>query len=140
LLDDNAEKTKGWYSSPESEQYVRSLYLVQKRTVKIPFLEAFDLPENAVSCPRRNISTVAPQALALLNGPFAWKLSGEFAARVRKSAGADAAKQVETAFQFCFQRSPTSREKASCTEFMRKQSLQQLCRALLNSNEFAYVD
>src|SRR6185369_1302601 len=61
FLDDNAEKTKGWYPSPAAERDVRSIYLVQKRTLRVPFLETFDLPENSVSCPRRGESTVAPQ-------------------------------------------------------------------------------
>ena len=57
FLDDNAEKTKGWYPSPKNEQNVRSIYLVQKRTVRVPFMETFDLPENSASCARRNEST-----------------------------------------------------------------------------------
>ncbi|HEV7405030.1 MAG TPA: PSD1 and planctomycete cytochrome C domain-containing protein, partial [Chthoniobacteraceae bacterium] len=71
FLDDNAEKTKGWYPSPAEKAPVRSVFLVQKRTVRVPLLETFDLPENANSCARRGVSTVAPQALTLLNSPFA---------------------------------------------------------------------
>ena len=44
FLDDNAEKTKGWYPSSPAEQKCRTIFLVQKRTVRVPLLEAFDLP------------------------------------------------------------------------------------------------
>jgi len=60
---ENDEKTKNWYPSPEDKLHVRSIYLVQKRTVLVPFMETFDLPDNFSSCPMRNVSTVAPQAL-----------------------------------------------------------------------------
>src|SRR6185295_3415383 len=71
ILDDNAEKTKGWYPSPLEKLGVRSIYLVQKRTVRVPLMETFDQPDNALSCACRTVSTVAPQALTLLNSPFA---------------------------------------------------------------------
>jgi hypothetical protein len=82
FLDDNAERTKGWYPSAPAERNVRSIYLVQKRTVRVPFMEAFDLPENSTSCARRGESTVAPQALTLMNGPLATDASRAFAGRV----------------------------------------------------------
>lgn len=87
FLDDNETKTKGWYPSPAEQQNVRSIYLVQKRTVRVTFMETFDLPENSVSCPRRNVSTVAPQALTLLNNSLTIDCSRAFAARVEKEAG-----------------------------------------------------
>ena len=46
FLDDNETKTKGWYPSPREQQTVRSLFLVQKRTVRVPFMETFDLPDD----------------------------------------------------------------------------------------------
>ena len=52
FLDDNATRTKGWYPSPRERQSVRSVFLVQKRTVRVPFMETFDLPENSTSCAR----------------------------------------------------------------------------------------
>jgi hypothetical protein len=70
VLDDNETKTKGWYPSPDRDQSVRTIYLVQKRTLRIPWLETFDLPENTVSCPKRDVSIVAPQALSLMNSEW----------------------------------------------------------------------
>jgi hypothetical protein len=139
-LDDNAEKTKGWYPSPPEKTDVRSVFLIQKRTVRVPMMEAFDLPENAVSCARRNVSTVAPQALTLLNNPFAAEMAHAFAARVQHEAGDAPAAQVERAFALALQRAPDASEHAACVRFCTERSLPELCRALLNLNEFIYVD
>ena len=54
----------------ESEQYRRSVYLFAKRNLRLPFLEVFDRPDLQTSCPRREASTHAPQALEMLNGSF----------------------------------------------------------------------
>ncbi len=140
FLDDNETKTKGWYPSPKAEQNVRSVFLVQKRTVRVPFMETFDLPENSTSCARRTESTVAPQALSLLNSPLAIEAANGLAARVRREAGEDAGRQLERAFQLALQRSPAKDEREACLCLLEKRSLPELCRALLNLNEFAYVD
>ena len=140
FLDDNAEKTKGWYPSPREQTEVRSIYLVQKRTVRVPLLEVFDLPENAVSCAKRNISTVAPQALTLLNSPFALEMAAAFAERVEAAAGCDPSAQIDCAFRFALQRLPDPEERAACLRLRERRSLTELCRALMNLNEFVYID
>ena len=140
FLDDNEMKTKGWYPSPKPEQNVRSIYLVQKRTVRVPFLETFDQPENSASCARRNSSTVAPQALSLLNSPLAVEAAQAFAARVVSEAPGSVESQVRRAFVLAFQRPPARAELAACLRLLRERSLAEVCRALLNLNEFAYVD
>jgi len=140
FLDDNETKTKGWYPSPKAEQNVRSIYLVQKRTVRVPFMETFDLPENSASCARRNESTVAPQALSLLNSPLAVEASRSFGQRVVAEAGDNPQRQIERAFQIAFQRSPARTELDACLRIVQQRSLTEVCRALLNLNEFIYVD
>ncbi|MDX1950785.1 MAG: DUF1553 domain-containing protein [Verrucomicrobiota bacterium] len=140
FLDDNAEKTKGWYPSPPGERNVRSIYLVQKRTVRVPLLETFDLPDNSTSCARRNESVVAPQALSLLNSPFAVETATAFAARVEREAGSLPKNQVQRVFEIAFQRSPKIQELETCTQFLQQRSLAELCRSVLNLNEFVYID
>jgi mono/diheme cytochrome c family protein len=140
FLDDNETKTKGWYPSPKTNQNVRSVFLIQKRTVRVPFMETFDLPENSVSCARRNESIVAPQALSLLNSSLTVESSRALASRVQREAGNDLAKQVEHAFALTLQRAPDKDETHTCMELVRQRSLTELCRALLNVNEFIYVD
>ena len=140
ILDDNAEKTKGWYPSPPEKLGVRSIYLVQKRGLHVPWMDTFDLPDNALSCPRRTVSTVAPQALTLLNSAFASDMSAAFAARLQREAGDDPAAQTDSAFALALQRPPDATERATCLRFHTQRSLPELCRALLNLNEFAYID
>ena len=140
FLDDNETKTKGWYPSPTADQHARSLFLVQKRTVRVPFMETFDLPENSVSCARRTESTVAPQALSLLNSPLAVEAARAFAARVAKEAGVDPHAQITRAFALALQREPLKSERALCERLLQQRSLPELCRALLNLNEFVYLD
>jgi hypothetical protein len=140
FLDDNAEKTKGWYPSPAEKASVRSIFLVQKRTVRVPLLETFDLPENANSCARRNVSTVAPQALTLLNSPFAIDATRGLAERVKREAGDDPAAQIDRAFALLLQRAPEPDEREACLRFRKDHSLEELSRAFLNLNEFVYID
>jgi hypothetical protein len=140
FLDDNAEKTKGWYPSPKLEQYCRSLFLVQKRNTRVPLLESFDLPDNSTPCARREVSTVAPQALTLLNSPLAVEAAGALAKRVESDAGKEPANQVLRAFELALQRRPDDFEATTCSQLLKEHSLAELCRALLNLNEFAYVD
>jgi len=135
FLDDNPQKTKGWYPSPQHEQTCRSIFLVQKRTVRVPFLETFDLPENQTSCARRNTSTVAPQALTLLNSPIATQ-----AARAAAASAEAQPMPVQAAFRAVLSRNPTPDESAACAKLLQEHSLSELCRVLLNLNEFAYVD
>ena len=140
FLDDNETRTKGWYPSPAADQPVRSLFLVQKRTVRVPFMETFDLPENSTSCARRTSSTVAPQALSLMNSPLAIEAATAFAERVRREAGEPTEAQIRQAFRFALLRSATPQEVRRSTELIRQHGLTAFCRALLNLNEFAYVD
>ena len=60
----------------------RSVYVFQKRSVVLPLLEVFDCPDSTVSSPSRSASTIAPQALALLNNSFVLQQSRRFARRV----------------------------------------------------------
>ncbi len=140
FLDDNETKTKGWYPSPTADQHARSVFLVQKRTVRVPFMETFDLPENSVSCARRTESTVAPQALSLLNSPLAVEAARAFAARITKDVGGDPQAQISRAFALALQREPLKSERELCERLLEQRSLPELCRALLNLNEFVYVD
>lgn len=106
----------------------------------MPLLESFDLPDNSISCTKRESSTVAPQALMLLNGTLATRAAQALAGRVRREAGDEPANQVRRAFELALQRGPADAKEAACLRFLKTRSLAELCRALLNLNEFAYID
>lgn len=66
--------------------------------------------------------------------------SGYFASRVKLDAGTDSAAQVIRAFQLAFGRDASSTEVDAATLLVEKRDLTELCRMLLNANEFVYVD
>jgi hypothetical protein len=136
-------RRQGWFTSPEDACDVRTLYLIQKRSVPLPFLQAFDLPDTTASCARRDVTTVAPQALNLLNSDFALRVATQFAERVEREAGADRVAQIDHAVWLALGRGPTAEEQRKAAAFLAAQgegSLPNLCRALLNLNEFVYID
>jgi hypothetical protein len=103
-------------------------------------LEAFDQPDLLNSCGQRPVSTFAPQALILMNGPIARQLSQAFADRLRGECGTDQGRIVERAFNLSFGRLPRDNERAAALAFLAKpDSLPDFCLALLNLNEFVYV-
>ncbi len=140
LLVENDEKTRGWYPSPPETLNVRSIYLVAKRSLRLPMLETFDQPESNQSCARRIVSTVAPQALVLLNDDFTVQVSQAFADRLTREAAATQESLIRRAYELALQREPDAEELASCQEFMGTHTLPELCRTILNLNEFSYVD
>ena len=136
-------RRQGWYADKEEDCDVRSLYLIQKRCVPLPFLQVFDLPDTSFSCARRDVTTVAPQALNLLNSNFSLRTAKALAARVTTEAGEDAGKQIERAVWLTLGRAPTANERQQAATFLAKHgnaALPEFCRALLNVNEFVYVD
>jgi Protein of unknown function (DUF1553) len=83
---------------------------------------------------------VAPQALSLLNSPLAVEAARAFAARVTKEAGGDPHAQISRAFALALQREPLKSERELCERLIQRRKLPELCRALLNLNEFLYLD
>ncbi|MFN0106070.1 MAG: PSD1 and planctomycete cytochrome C domain-containing protein [Bryobacteraceae bacterium] len=112
----------------------RSVYLYVKRSFKMPMLETFDVPDPTMSCARRESSTVAPQALAMMNGDFTRTYAAKMAQRF---AGPD---QIEKAWRHSLGRPPTAEEKARADQFLQRNNLPDLCLLILNMNEFLYVD
>ena len=130
-----------WPANPDpAEHNRRSIYLQAKRSLTVPMLQIFDAPDTARSCSRRETSTVAPQALAMMNSRFAVQKAGSFAARVRKEAGEDPVLQVKTGWIAALGRPPAPDELDTAVDFLNRNSLSLLCLMLFNTNEFVYVD
>jgi hypothetical protein len=117
----------------------RSIYLIAKRNLRLPFQEVFDAPALATSCPRREASTHAPQALELLNGRLANDLAAAFAERLRREADGVPSQAVHRAYRLAMGRPPTPREEALALEFLRDGALREFTLALFNLNGFLYV-
>jgi len=130
-----------WPANPDpAEHNRRSVYLQMKRSLTLPLLQIFDAPDTAMSCPRREHSTVAPQALALMNGESTVAQADQFAARITKLAGNDPATQVETGWKLAFGRTPTATERQTALDFLQRNGLPRLCHLIFNMSEFIYVD
>jgi hypothetical protein len=139
---------KQWIVSSDPTEFTRrSVYLYQKRTFRIPMMEVFDAPEPMLTCPRRESSTTAPQSLTLLNGAFAMQQAKYLASLAGKEA--DDAKAIASIFARVLLREPDAAEKSRVEAFLAKQkqltgsrkgALTEAARAILNLNEFLYVD
>ena len=162
LKNDDGGRRQGWYTDPVEETDVRSVFLIRKRCLPIPFLQAFDLPETTVSCARRDTTVVAPQALTLLNSPAAIRYSQAFARRVAAATGpldfdsADSSSRVvHTVFRLALSRVADAEELALARDLLKRHAQQHraagaddaelralgdLCRAVCNLNEFLYID
>ncbi|MFM8271775.1 MAG: DUF1553 domain-containing protein, partial [Gemmata sp.] len=124
----------------DASQYTRrSVYLFQRRNLKLAFLEAFDLPDSNLSCPKREHSTTATQALALLNADETVTAATALADRVRRGAKTDE-ERVTLAYRLALGRAPTAKEAERAKAFLTASPLSELCRALFNVNEFIYLD
>ncbi len=98
----------------------RGIYVAQRRTEVPTVLENFDLPPMSPNCVERNVSTVAPQALNLLNNEMIQQLAGFFAERVKKEAGSDPQKQIERAYWIALSRPPSEEERRTCLEVLNQ--------------------
>jgi hypothetical protein len=158
-----------WHANPDPAQHNRrSLYLFAKRNVRLPMLEALDQPDRLFPCAARPVSTFAPQALILMNGPFTQRQSRAMAATLLRECGPNTDLQIERAYRRAFARRPTTDEIDVAKTFLKDQAesaadrlrarlpagvpddlppgsnvahavaLADFCLALFNANEFAY--
>jgi hypothetical protein len=118
----------------------RSLYLLNKRTVRLPMLANFDQPDTMSSCPTRQTSTHALQALSLMNSSFMEQQSKTFAARLMSDCSSDVGCRVQRGYSLALARTPRASEVAMAKDFFAQGGpLEDFCLALLNRNEFVYV-
>lgn len=126
-----------------AEHTRRSIYLFSRRNLRLPLLEVFDKPDTNLSCARRAQSTIAPQALHLLNSEFVRERARQLAACLEGSAS-DTASRVTLLYQIVLSRTPDKTEQSAAQEFLTDSTPDSawvdLCHALLNLNEFVYVD
>jgi len=125
-----------WPITPDETQHDRrSIYMFVKRSFRLPMLDTFDAPDTSQSCARRDTSTVAPQALALMNSEWMSRQSARFAASLAKASD-----PVGEAWRRALARDPSGDERARAQSFLKESSLQRLCLMLFNMSEFIYVD
>eukprot|EP00456_Euglypha_rotunda_P083594 TRINITY_DN830_c0_g1_i10.p1 TRINITY_DN830_c0_g1~~TRINITY_DN830_c0_g1_i10.p1 ORF type:complete len:874 (+),score=241.56 TRINITY_DN830_c0_g1_i10:909-3530(+) len=144
------------------DEYRRSIYVQVRRSMPLGMLEPFDMASLSPNCEIRQTSTVAPQALLMMNNALVVREAAKFADRVRKAAGEDLSAEVTYAWSTAFNRPPTSEQLAGGIAFLThqtqqiaakipadqiakeppaaQQALANFCQALLSTNLFLYVD
>ena len=135
--------------SDPAEYNRRSVYMYVKRGFRMPMLESFDMPDTSLSCERRETTTVAPQALTLINGEFSLDQAAVFSSGLRKEFGESPAAWVGAAWRRALGRPPAAEEQQKALEFLESHrsggpqtasGLTELCLMLFNMNEFIYLD
>ncbi|MFP6738486.1 MAG: DUF1549 and DUF1553 domain-containing protein [Planctomycetota bacterium] len=117
----------------------RSIYVFMRRSMRVPFFETFDVPDAMSSRGVREKTTVATQALLLMNNEFVRKQAEHFARRLE---GKDPRIAVEEAYWLALSRKPTEEEINLSLALINSegQSLANFCHVLFTLNEFIYVD
>jgi hypothetical protein len=124
----------------------RSIYVFVRRNSRYPLFQAFDMPDTHESCGRRSVTTTAPQALNLLNDKTMLALAQAFSERLKPQAGNDLDAQIKLAYRLAYARQAEASEIVAAREFIQQQArlteqpLVDFCHALLNANEFVYVN
>lgn len=140
LFQSSTDRTWPGMAVGDPESWRRSVYVFSKRSIRYPMFEAFDQPDMVSSCSSRTRSTVAPQALLLMNNAEVLLQAKYFAQRVALEAGPDPEAQVERAFEVALARKPTETERTRALGFVTTTptGLVDLCQTLFNLNEFLY--
>jgi hypothetical protein len=99
----------------------RSVYVFVKRNQPYPLLETFDWANPQVVHSHRDVTTTAPQALALINSDLVYEWSQALAGRVIREAGADESARLERLFRILYSRAPDAFEKSTLLAFLDSQ-------------------
>jgi mono/diheme cytochrome c family protein len=133
----------------------RSIYFTVKRSKLVPMMQVFDAPDALSSIGERSSTTVAPQALLLLNNANSRNYAKAFARRVAPAAATDLPGALRAGYLTAVARPPTDEELADGLAFVTAQSasyqvagksdardlaLADFCHVLLCLNEFVYVE
>jgi hypothetical protein len=134
LFEPNANYARNWIAQTrdfEREDYRRMIYALKLRMEPDAIFAAFDVPDGGQVCPSRPRSTTPLQALNLFNSSFLLEQAALLATK---------ANNVTTAYELVYQRQPTQDELTAAEAFVQQEGLPAFCRALLNSNEFLFLE
>jgi hypothetical protein len=149
-------KSGQWKVSEQvADHFRRSVYIFARRNLRYPFFATFDRPAANASCAARQPSTTAVQSLLLFNSSATLDAARRLADTVARIEPSSDSGRCHEIYRRLFSRSPGKDELLQCIGFLDHQSALlrgegreeadreawvDLCRALLNSNEFLYVD
>ncbi len=137
------------------DQTRRAIYILNRRSFRFPFFEAFDPPNSAVSCPVRQTTTVPTQALTLLNNRIVGEQARAMVERLTREVGNDVEKFVRQAWLLSYSRTVSEDELRLALSFIanaedaksragkpdaHRAALVDFCRGVLNTTEFIYAN
>ena len=120
-------------------EWRRMVYMTKVRMEQDAVFGTFDCPDAGQAAAARSRSTTPLQALNLLNSGFLLQQSALLAERIAAEAGPEAASQVRVAFPITFGRPATAAEIRDAVPLVKQHGLRALCRAMLNANEFLFL-
>ena len=130
-----------WQVPADTAQHRRrSIYLIAKRNLRLPFMEVFDQPALLTSCARREASTHAPQSLELLNGRISNEMADRFAKRLAREGRSRPEEIARLAYLLAAGRLPTESEVRIASEFLANGATREFALAMFNLNSFLYVN
>src|SRR5262249_51512332 len=118
---DSAGRPVGKRAAIGADEFRRSLYIQVRRSLPLGMLEVFDAPAMVPNCERRATTTVAPQALLLMNNDFVVARSEAFAERVEEAAGGEPAARVRLAWRLALAAEPDDDQVASAVAYLARQ-------------------
>ena len=126
-------------SDPKSNR--RAVYARISRLQLDPLLALFDYPDPNLHSAGRVETTTPLQKLFLMNNPLVAKQAEALAARIEKNADpANVERIVNRAYEILFARAPEKEELALGQRFLENNELRDYAQALLNTNEFSWLD
>ena len=135
-------KPSQWQSARSTAEHDRrSIYLIAKRNLRLPFMETFDAPRLLTSCPRRESSTHARRRWNCSTA----RLSNDLAQSLRRPASRECQNDpeehiVQRGFRLAFGPRPHhAAERARSLEFLSDQPLAEFAPGVFNLNGFLYV-
>jgi hypothetical protein len=117
----------------------RSIYFFIKRSQLVPMMTLFDAPDTLQDLALRSNTTVAPQALLMMNSPIVRGYAEGLAKRAAAASG-DVEVQLAAAYRTALGREPSQQDLADAKLFLASATLIDFCQILLSSNEFVYVN
>lgn len=117
----------------------RMIYQERMRRVDDQMFTAFDFPDCGQVRAKRPVSTTPLQALNLMNSDFVLEQANRIADRAQREAAGELSDSVDRCFELLLGRSPNADERRDCLELAKTSGLSFVCRALINSNEFAFL-
>jgi len=117
----------------------RMIYAHKIRMQSVDVFGTFDCPDAGQMKPKRTQSITPTQSFGLFNSPLVIRHANFFAERIRDEVGDQAADQIDRAFVIALSRLPSHSERTRMIDLVAKEGLPQLCRVLMNTSEFIYI-